>query len=100
MAERLVALLAVPGPVWPSDLTLAGSLDADVVARALRATEARFGPMTLGPAIGGDGTRTATWRLRGDRGALDLTLALDEAAEALTTVSFVPAPITLPNEAV
>jgi len=56
--------------------------------------------MTLGPAIGGDGTRTATWRLRGDRGALDLTLSLDEAAEALTTVSFVPAPITLPNEAV
>ena len=100
IAERLVALLAVPGPAWPSDLALARSVDADVVARAVRATEARFGPVTLGPAIGGDGTRTATWRLRGDRGALDLTLALDEAAEALTTVWFVPAPITLPNEAV
>ena len=89
-----------PGPAWPADLALAESLDRDAVARALRASEARFGPMTLGPAIGGDGTRTATWRLRGDRGALDLTLALDDASDALTTVSFVPAAIEMPSEAV
>jgi hypothetical protein len=100
LAERLVALLAEPGPAWPSDLRLAESLDRDGVARALRAAEARFGPMTRGPAIGGDGARTATWRLRGDRGALDLTVALDEAGATVTAVSLVPVSITVPTEAV
>ncbi|MFL5671741.1 MAG: serine hydrolase domain-containing protein [Chloroflexota bacterium] len=100
IAERLVALLAEPGPAWPADLVLAESLDAELVARALRASEARFGPMTLGRPIAGDGIRTATWRLFGERGSLELTLGLDEAGETLTTVSFVPVAIEVPSEAV
>jgi CubicO group peptidase (beta-lactamase class C family) len=98
-AQRLITCLAEAGPAWPAELVLAADLDHAAVNRALRASEARFGPVTLGPPIRGDGARTATWRLSGDRGALDLTLAVDDAG-ALTTVSFVPVALEPPSEAV
>ncbi|MFL5675349.1 MAG: serine hydrolase domain-containing protein [Chloroflexota bacterium] len=100
IAARMVALLGEPGPAWPDDLVLATSLERDAVARALRAAEARFGPVELGAPTAGDGALTATWRARGSRGDLDLTLALDETGRTLTSVAFVPVPLVVPSEAV
>ena len=90
----------MPGPAWPADVALAPSVDAASVARSLRAAEALFGPVTLGEPIAGDGERTATWRLRGERGAIDLTLAVEEPGGALTTATFVPVALEMPSEAV
>ena len=100
IARRLADLLAVPGPVWPPDIALAPSLEAASVARSLRAAEALFGPMTLGEPIAGDGEKTATWRMAGERGAIDLTLGVDEPGGALTTASLVPVALEMPSEAV
>ena len=98
VAGRLVALLATPGPAWPPDLALAGSVDADAVGRALRAAEARFGPVTLGEPIDGDGERGARWRLTGERGVLDLELEQDAATGELTKVGFVPVVLGVPEQ--
>ena len=45
IARRLAASLGTPGPAWPADLRLAAGLDLDAIGRALRAAEARFGPV-------------------------------------------------------
>ena len=100
IARRLAASLGTPGPAWPADLRLAAGLDRDAIARALRAAEARFGPVILGDAIASDGATRATWRLTGDRGDVDLTLALDAATAELTEVAFVPRPMEPPVQAV
>ncbi len=54
----------------------------------------------LGDAIASDGATRATWRLTGDRGDVDLTLALDAATAELTEVAFVPRPMEPPVQAV
>ena len=59
-AERIVFAMEAPagGPVaidWPRDLVVAAGVDVGKVVRAMRATEARFGPLELGPAVDGDG---------------------------------------------
>ena len=100
IARRLARLLEMPGPAWPTDLRLAPGLDGDAIGRALRAAEARFGPVRIGDPIASDGTTSATWRLTGDRGDLDLSLALDPAAGALTAVAFVPRSMEPPIQAV
>ena len=100
IARRLAASLGAPGPAWPADIHLAAGLDHDAIARALRAAEARFGPVMLGDAIASDGATRATWRLTGDRGDVDLTLALDAATAELTEVAFVPRPMEPPVQAV
>ncbi len=100
IARRLADLLAEPGPRLPEDLRLAPSLDVAATARSLRAAEACFGPVRLDEAIAGDGERTATWRLHGDRGALDLTLELDASGEALRALAFVPVTLEPPAEPV
>ena len=100
IARRLAASLGAPGPAWPADIRLAAGLDHDAIARALRAAEARFGPVMLGDAIASDGATRATWRLTGDRGDVDLTLALDDATAELTEVAFVPRPMEPPVQAV
>jgi hypothetical protein len=56
----------------------------------MRATEARFAPLRLGPAIDGDGERKATFRLDGAHGRIDLALALDPETDRLDAVSLVP----------
>ena len=99
IAVRLVAVLGTPGPAWPSGIDLADSLDRDRIARSLRAAEARFGPVILGVAIGGDGETTARWRLHGDRGDIDLALGCDYPDGPLTLVEFVPRALTTPRHA-
>ena len=96
IARRLAESLGEPGPVWPDDLALAATLDPLTVGRALRASEARFGPVTLGPAIDGDGETRARWRLSGARGEFDLELERDGATGELTKVGFVPVTLVVP----
>ncbi len=96
IAEQVAASLAEPGPSWPVDIPLAASVDRAATERGLRAAEGRFGPVALGRPVGGDGTKTATWRLSGPRGDLDLTLELAEPGGALVKVAFVPCPMEPP----
>ncbi len=93
-AERIVAALGPTdglAPAWPADLPLADSVDAAALARSLRAAEARFGPIRLGPAIAGDGLATATFRLGCSRGSLDLGLDRDPDSGRVTAVRLAPA---------
>src|SRR6185437_8374096 len=80
VAERIVALLEHPAPAWPVDVPLGAEVDRDALDRTLRAAEAVWGPVRLGPAIGGDGRTVARWRLPGPRGTLELELTVAEAA--------------------
>jgi CubicO group peptidase (beta-lactamase class C family) len=93
-AERICAALAVAdgiAPAWPADLDVAPTLDAAALARALRATEARFGHVHLGAVTAGDGDRAATFRLDCARGSLDLALERDPGTGQLTSVTLRPA---------
>jgi hypothetical protein len=95
-AERLLGVMQPTdsGPVaidWPADLTVGTTVDVGAVVRAMRATEARFGPISLGPPIAGDGETKVTYRLISPRGRVDLALELDSIADCLSAVSLVPA---------
>jgi hypothetical protein len=90
IATRIVDILAVPGPPWPPDLLLGEAVDRQALERELRATEAMFGPLTLGPVTGGDGERSAAWRLRGERGDVALTLELAPDGDVISAASLVP----------
>jgi CubicO group peptidase (beta-lactamase class C family) len=101
-AERIVAALAVPetGPItidWPADLTVLESVDLGAVVRSMRATEARFAEVRLGPSIAGDGERKATFRLDSSRGRADLVLELDPEVNCLSAVSIVPVRLGPPD---
>lgn len=88
------------GPVsidWPAALTAGDGVDVGAVVRAMRATEARFGPVRLGPPIAGDGTTKATYRLESSRGKLDLVLEHDPSADCLSAVSIVPVRLEQPD---
>ena len=87
------------GPPFPSDVAVASSLDTAAAWRSLRAAEARFGPVILGEPIAGDGSRSATWRLRGERGDVDMSLELDETGQAVQTVAFIPVSLEMPPDA-
>jgi CubicO group peptidase (beta-lactamase class C family) len=93
-AERIATALAVAdgeAPTWPTELATAETIDRGALARSLRATEARFGKVRLGPAIAGDGIRAATFRLECLRGHLELTLERDPDTGKLTKVRLQPA---------
>ncbi len=99
IAARIVELLGAPGPTWPADLALADTVDTVALGRALRAAEAGWGPVTLGPVVSGDGDAAATWRLSGRQGLLDLELERDRVSGALTRVAFVPRPLSVVGQA-
>jgi CubicO group peptidase (beta-lactamase class C family) len=96
IAERVVALLGQNTPAWPPDPPLAEPLDPGELDRDLRAAAAMFGPLRLGPVTAGDGVKTATWRLLGDRGELTLTLQLGEAEGTIAKIALIPAAIESP----
>jgi CubicO group peptidase (beta-lactamase class C family) len=101
-AEQLVAALQPPasGPItidWPADLSVGAGVDLGAVVRAMRAAEARYAPLTLGAPVEGDGERRATFRIRGDRGNLDLSLTLDPERGCLDGVSLVPTKLVPPD---
>ena len=100
-AERVAAALDAPasGPVtidWPKDVVVSTGTDIGPVVRSMRATEARFAPLTLGPVVDGDGEKKATFRLEGPRGRVDLVLTLDVEAGCVGTVSLVPVKLAPP----
>jgi hypothetical protein len=94
-AEAIVAALQPPesGPVaidWPAAFAVRSSLDLGAVVRAMRATEARFGPVSLGLPVAGDGETKATFRLDSPRGRVDLSLELDATIDCLSSIALVP----------
>jgi CubicO group peptidase (beta-lactamase class C family) len=101
-AERIVEMLTAPqnGPVtvdWPSDLSAGTDVDVGAVVRAMRATEARFAPITLGRPIDGDGERKATFRLESPHGRLGLSLELSPDGTCLDRVALTPARLVPPQ---
>jgi CubicO group peptidase (beta-lactamase class C family) len=95
VAERIVAALQLPesGPVtidWPVEVAVAEGLDLAPIVRAMRATEARFGPVVLGSVVDGDAGRKATFRLEGPRGRLDLAVTVDPDRRCVEAVSIIP----------
>lgn len=101
-AEAIVRALEPPaaGPVaidWPAGVTVGTSVDLGAVVRSMRATEARFGPVRLGPPVAGDGEVKATFRLDSPRGRVDLALELDPAVGCLSSVALVPARLVPPD---
>jgi CubicO group peptidase (beta-lactamase class C family) len=99
IAERIAALLDQPARAWPDNLRLAETIDRGWLDRELRAAEALFGPVALGPAMSGDGMRNASWRLRGERGDLTLALELDPADDTIRAISLIPATLESPVHA-
>lgn len=99
-AERIVAALDCrdgEAPTWPSDLPVDTAVDRRRLERSMRAAEARFGRIHLGPAVAGDGDRAATFRLRCARGRLDLHLERDPGRATLTRIELRPAPAAAPD---
>ena len=71
IARRLAGCSGA-GPGLAAGPATRGRSTVDAIGRALRAAEARFGPVTVGDPIASDGATSATWRLTGERGDLDL----------------------------
>jgi CubicO group peptidase (beta-lactamase class C family) len=99
-AERIVEVLREISAGGSADLAavpLGESVDRAACLRALRAAEAQFQPTGLGKPVAGDGETIATYRLAGDRDALDLVMTWDPVEGVLTAVSLVPVRLTPPN---
>jgi hypothetical protein len=91
VAQRLLDLAATGPRAWPDDLAAGPDLDCQRVLRSLRAAEARFGTMTLGLPVDGDGVTTTTWELGTERGAATLRVALDAAGVCEAVELAIPA---------
>lgn len=89
-AQALVAAMGRPGGAWPASVPLSASADRPAVERTLRASEALFGPATLGPLTDGDGETKATWRLTTDRGQVELYLRLASPGGSLEHIDVIP----------
>lgn len=85
------------GVEWPAALAVGSDLDLAAARRQLRAAEARFGPVELGPPIDGDGERKATFRLHGARGHLELALTHDLDAGCVAAVAIAPVKLLPPD---
>ena len=99
-AEDVVAALNQGGAGivdWPGDHAIGSDVDVAAIRRQLRAAEARFGPVELGPPIDGDGARKATYRLHGARGHLELALTFDPDADCVAAISLVPTKLLPPD---
>ena len=87
-AGRILEAAAEPALAWPAGLDAGPALDTAAVERAMRAASPRFGRMTLGLPVAGDGRATTTWDLVTERGgAATLRLALDPETGAVTEAS-------------
>ena len=77
-------------PTWPASVALADEVDPAPVRRAFAAAAARFSPIGRATVVGGDGKRTASYRLSGERGAFELRVTWDPDAGRATRIVFVP----------
>ncbi len=91
-AARLLTSINGKKPAAPAGLMFGADVDQPALGRILRVAAARHAPLTLGPAVAGDGTTTATWRLRGDRGELELAMTIDPELEVITKLAIVQRP--------
>jgi CubicO group peptidase (beta-lactamase class C family) len=100
-AEEVVDAIGTAGGPdgleWPGDLAIGPNVDVAAVRRQLRAAEARFGPVELGPPIDGDGELKATFRLHGARGHLELALTYDPEAGCVAAIALVPVKLLPPD---
>jgi CubicO group peptidase (beta-lactamase class C family) len=101
-AQRIVAALetsegATVAIDWPADLSAGERVDLAAVVRAMRATEARFAPVTLGPPTAGDGESKVAFRLDSPRGSGELTLELDVERGCVSSLSLLPAKLVPPD---
>jgi CubicO group peptidase (beta-lactamase class C family) len=99
-AEQLVHAINTGGKAgadWPAEVAVGTDVDLATARRQLRAAEARFGPVELGPVVDGDGERKATFRLHGARGHLDLALTHDPDAACVAAVAIVPVKLVPPD---
>jgi CubicO group peptidase (beta-lactamase class C family) len=99
LAATMLRTLNRRVPTLPGGLPLAGAVDRVALERVLRIAAARFAPLSLGPAVGGDGTASATWRLRGDRGELELAVERDATSGEVTSLAVTERPPEAPNPA-
>jgi CubicO group peptidase (beta-lactamase class C family) len=99
VAERIVEQVNGAAPVvdWPADVALAADVDIAAVRRSLAATAASFAPVSLGPAMAGDGDAKVTYRLASARGDLDLSLDIDPAESCVKNVSLAVVQRGLPD---
>lgn len=92
----VVAAINGPRPALPTDLEFGPNLDRVALDRIVRIVAARHAPVVLGPATAGDGTKTATWRLRGDHDELELVVTLDPDLESITALTIAQRPPVMP----
>ena len=92
----LVAVINGERPAVPSEFDLGPDLDRAALDRIVRIVGARYAPLVLGPTTAGDGTITATWRLLGDRGELDLMITLDGDLDQITALTIAQRPPVMP----
>ncbi|MBI3745029.1 MAG: beta-lactamase family protein [Chloroflexi bacterium] len=93
----IVEAVNAPTPTMPAGITLAPGVDPTSLARAVRIAGARYAPVSLGPVIAGDGTASATWRLPGPHGILELEVERDPGTGLATTVRLRPHPTPPPR---
>lgn len=96
-AAAVVMAINGPQPAMPTDLDLGPGLDRVALDRIIRIVAARHAPVDMGPATAGDGTTTATWRLRGEHGELDLVITLDAGLELITALTIAQRPPVMPS---
>jgi len=86
---------------WHHHVRRRPAVDRPAVERALRAAEAGFAPVELGPVLEGDGEKTATWRLvsgRDGQRRLRLELAVEGPDGPVTKVAIRPETLEPPAE--
>lgn len=96
-AERVVGLLALDRPRWPDDLPTAPGTRPTDLERGLRAAALLFGSATLGRPVAGDGERSATVEVIGERARGELRLELDDSG-AVRRAAVVAVPRIAPPE--
>ena len=99
IVAALVQAMNAVDPAVPSVLDLGPEVDRTALARDLRIAAARHAPLELGPVVAGDGRTTATWRLAGPHGTLELALTLDAGTGLVTALSILPRPAPLATRA-
>jgi CubicO group peptidase (beta-lactamase class C family) len=97
--EVIVGAMNGASPAVPAGLDLGPELDATSIARELRVAAARYAPLEMGPVVAGDGRKTATWRLHGPHGELDLAITRDATTGLVAALTMLPHPRPLATRA-
>ncbi|TAK00883.1 MAG: class A beta-lactamase-related serine hydrolase [Chloroflexota bacterium] len=102
VAAAVVAAANGPDRVLAGNVDLDPAIDRTALSQQLGIVAAGHAPLELGPAVQGDGTTTATWRLRSRRAGrdvLDLELERNSGTGIVTRLRLVPRPPIVPRHA-